>query len=244
MSELLRDQFYSLYTQDDNAGDAAEYRLRNETAAGKSALGSVTVPEPLQEALRGISGTGLSARGESMVDAEARRARELSVCASLSVVSGGMVWLHREFTDAKMYADDKQVYFDGEGRDRGRKMRDLQLMLSKELGADRIRRYELQYSDFRRKQKSEAYLQYVSTWRSDVWALLSSSLEKAQAMKKQWDATGFGVGLTGEVLGEILSHYEWAWKLVQSPVGSQMLQEHLLIDAVDLVIQSQRTGEL
>jgi WD40 repeat protein len=70
-------------------------------------------------------------------------------------------------------------------------------------------------------------IHYLDEWRKDVQGMLSRELEKIITMKDRWNANGDGVGMSGDILADILHHSAWAHEKCFSFVGREQLIDQI-----------------
>jgi hypothetical protein len=66
------------------------------------------------------------------------------------------------------------------------------------------------YENYR--NEDDVWTSQFDRFKSEATSLFTEALDNAIEMKRQWREDGCGVGLPGDVLAEMLHHYEWARK--------------------------------
>lgn len=166
---------------------------------------------------------------------------ECKVALSSPSSASRCLWSFRKFgevddleTEITEVDDQGQSYYDC--RDNYIKRQSLNELL--ELMSKSIKKkyvFPINFSTYS-NQHTKEWQEFISNWQETIENKLLEELDTVIVNRKNWEATGDGIGLSGEILEDVFTHYIWAIKKLENFQG----RANILLEAMSYIKASNR----
>ena len=159
-------------------------------------------------------------------------------------------WAQRKVTDGgSVELDPWQFYAEWQSKPLSLLCANLKASMESKIGEENITRFEVAAKDLipkvvgddgvqqviytSKNEYAEAVLQpatkaYLDNWQVEIEKVLMDDVRRCIECKDAWAVDGCGLGLPGHELDEILHHYQWARKKIDTFTGRETLLEEAL----------------